>query len=330
VKAASRIAVVGAGIAGLACAGELAAVGHQVTVFEKSRAPGGRAATRITELGSFDHGAQFFTARGSPFAAMIAELTATGSVAAWTPRLAAGSDEQRWLVGAPGMRSIGEVLAEGLEIRYETLVTRLERLDSRGPSRWALRCVTGELAPQAIEVTEGLFDAVVIAVPAPQARELLDAVPALHQRLRGVTMLPCWALMLGFAEPLACDLDAIFVDGPRISFLARDSSKPQRRSGERWVAHAAHGWSEEHLNDDPADVLVKMVKAFRDASGSAVQPVHAVVHRWRYSRVEQALGEPFLWDERQSIGVCGDWCLGARLEFAWQSGIALKDAMLHP
>jgi predicted NAD/FAD-dependent oxidoreductase len=329
VKAASRIAVVGAGIAGLTCARDLAKAGHQVTVFEKSGAPGGRAATRITELGSFDHGAQFFTARDAAFVTMLADLTEAGCVLPWTPRVAAGSDAQRWLVGAPGMRSIGELLAKGLDVRYETVVTRLERLDSRGPSRWALRCVTGEPVPQPIEVTEGLFDAVVIAVPAPQARDLLDVVPALHQRLRGVTLLPCWALMLGFAERLDCDLDAIFVDGPRISFLARDSSKPGRRSGERWVAHAAHAWSEEHLNDDPADVLVKMVKAFRDASGSPVQPVHAVVHRWRYSRVDQALGEAFLWDQRQSIGVCGDWCLGARLEFAWQSGIALKDAMLH-
>ena len=34
-------------MAGLACAGALAAAGLAVTVFEKSRGPGGRAATRI-------------------------------------------------------------------------------------------------------------------------------------------------------------------------------------------------------------------------------------------------------------------------------------------
>jgi NADPH-dependent glutamate synthase beta subunit-like oxidoreductase/NAD-dependent dihydropyrimidine dehydrogenase PreA subunit len=36
-----RVAVIGAGVAGLACARELARFGHRVTVFEKHRAPGG-------------------------------------------------------------------------------------------------------------------------------------------------------------------------------------------------------------------------------------------------------------------------------------------------
>ena len=41
-----RIAVIGAGIAGLACAQELARADAKVTVFERSRGLGGRLATR--------------------------------------------------------------------------------------------------------------------------------------------------------------------------------------------------------------------------------------------------------------------------------------------
>jgi len=54
----SRIAVVGAGIAGLACARKLIDAGHAVRVFEKSRGVGGRMATRRTPQGTYDHGAQ--------------------------------------------------------------------------------------------------------------------------------------------------------------------------------------------------------------------------------------------------------------------------------
>ncbi|MGH6609790.1 MAG: FAD-dependent oxidoreductase, partial [Burkholderiaceae bacterium] len=55
-----RIAVVGGGIAGLACAKQLTARGAKVTVFEQGRRPGGRASTLRTEFGNFDHGAPYF------------------------------------------------------------------------------------------------------------------------------------------------------------------------------------------------------------------------------------------------------------------------------
>ncbi len=57
-----RIAVIGAGLSGLACATALQEAGHRVAIFEKSVGVGGRMSTRRvdTVLGgtTFDHGAQ--------------------------------------------------------------------------------------------------------------------------------------------------------------------------------------------------------------------------------------------------------------------------------
>ncbi|MCX6834114.1 MAG: FAD-dependent oxidoreductase, partial [candidate division Zixibacteria bacterium] len=54
-----RVAVIGAGISGLISARTFHELGFDVTVFEKSRGPGGRTATRRADPGlSFDHGAQ--------------------------------------------------------------------------------------------------------------------------------------------------------------------------------------------------------------------------------------------------------------------------------
>ena len=84
VKAHSQrhIAVVGAGIAGIACARTLMQAGHRVSVFEKSRGTGGRMATRRTEFGSFDHGTQYFTVRDARFAKALE--TAQGLVRPWS------------------------------------------------------------------------------------------------------------------------------------------------------------------------------------------------------------------------------------------------------
>ena len=52
-----RVAVIGAGLAGLTAAARIAAGGAAVTVYDKSRGLGGRLATRRSPQGSFDHGA---------------------------------------------------------------------------------------------------------------------------------------------------------------------------------------------------------------------------------------------------------------------------------
>src|SRR5258708_174295 len=55
----SSVAVIGAGCSGLAAAHELRGAGYVVTIFEKSRDVGGRAATREQQGFIYDHGAQY-------------------------------------------------------------------------------------------------------------------------------------------------------------------------------------------------------------------------------------------------------------------------------
>ena len=84
------IAIIGAGMAGLACARRLAYHGRAVRLFEKGRKAGGRLSTRRIEtaLGTvqFDHGAQYFTARDADFAAEP-ELAADRIAAVWPSRI---------------------------------------------------------------------------------------------------------------------------------------------------------------------------------------------------------------------------------------------------
>ena len=88
-----RIAIVGAGIAGLSCADALAARGHRVRLFDKGRCPGGRMSTRRAQLDGrdmqFDHGAQYFTARDADFVAQVRRWEDVGLAARWPP---AGDD----------------------------------------------------------------------------------------------------------------------------------------------------------------------------------------------------------------------------------------------
>ncbi|MEO0944486.1 MAG: FAD-dependent oxidoreductase, partial [Pseudomonadota bacterium] len=78
------IVIIGAGMAGIACARSLRAAGVPVRLIDKGRGIGGRVATRRAEVAdalvTFDHGAQYLDQ--SEAAAQIAALV-PGAVDHW-------------------------------------------------------------------------------------------------------------------------------------------------------------------------------------------------------------------------------------------------------
>jgi renalase len=327
-----QIAIIGAGLSGLTCARALQARGHQVTVFEKSGGVSGRISTRRTEFGGFDHGAQYFTVTTKKFRSEADHWIKAGWIAPWQGKLVTldngkvaqatkSSAAKTRYVGVPGMRNIGEQLSHGIDVRVGQRVERIERFDKQ----WVLM-VHADTVP--IAATAGPFDAVIVAVPADQAEPLLSADPAFSAQAQTAKLVPCWTLMLAFQQPLNLGFDGAWVSGSRLGWIAQDASKPGRRPGEHWVCNATSAWSIEHLEDDPERAKEKLLKAFHQATGTQVQPVHAAVHRWRYAQAAQPLEGDCLWNAQLLLGACGDWfaagLAGAgRIENAFLSGTAL-------
>jgi predicted NAD/FAD-dependent oxidoreductase len=177
----------------------------------------------------------------------------------------------------------------------------------------------------------GKANIVIIAVPAPQAVELLRASPRLARRAAEAILQPCWAVMLGYAAPLPVPFDGAFVNGGPLSWICRNISKPGRTGDEAWVIHASPDWSRDHLEDDGSSICELLRRAFTEATGvdgPAPAPVFMAAHRWRYARVATPLGMPCLFDDELAIGACGDWCLGANIEAAFRSGQAMAETIL--
>jgi len=345
--ASRHIAIVGAGLAAITCARTLVQAGHKVTVFEKSRGVGGRMATRASAFGTFDHGAQYFTVRDPRFA--LALQTSPGVCRPWSANTvqvldahgmvaAAGlpAREPHW-VPKPGMNALAKRWAQPLidagAVELETQVTAIEP-DALHNKAWQLRTTGAEGSTHVF----GGFDAVVLAIPSTQAQVLLQTTPkgkALHQKTSKVTVAPCWTMMLAFPQAVQPGLTTL---GPqwnaarsthhRLAWLTRESSKPGRGTVERWTVQASAAWSTEHLQDDSARVQAKLIKAFAEVTGIRAEPAHVEVHRWLYAQTLNPLGQSHLWDEKAGLGVCGDWCLGHRVENAFVSGLELALAIV--
>ena len=341
-----HVAIIGAGMAGVTCARTLVQAGHRVTVFEKEAEVGGRMATLRSPFGSFDHGAQYFTVRDARFA--LALDTTPHACKPWsaiTVRVldalgrvvAAGlpAREQHW-VPAMGMQNLLQLWAQPLQVsgalQLQTKVIAIES-DTLHKHCWQLRTSGPEGSGQVF----GGFDAVVVALPGPQTQQLLQTqsrAAALAHAVVATSVAPCWTLMLAFPQAVQPGLTTL---GPqwnaarsthhRIAWVTRESSKPGRSTVERWTVQASAEWSQEHALDDGARVSAKMLKGFAEVTGIRAEPSFVKTHRWQYAQTTQALGVSHLWDGALGIGVCGDWCLGHRVENAFVSGLELALTM---
>lgn len=318
-----RVAVVGAGPSGLAAARRLRDAGAAATVFDKGRRPGGRTNTREHGAYRFDHGAPFFTVRDGPVRSLLGGWLDTGVVGLWEGRLvrlARGTSEpaypQERYVGIPGMISLAEALAEGLDVCTHTRVQVVERVGSS----WRLRDDEG--------TDLGRFERVIVAVPAPQAVPLLAEAPVLQEQAERVLMGPAWASMLVFESRPPMDFDGAFVSDAEITWIARDASKPGRPDAESWVVHASSRWTRAHWDVDRDEIPSRILSLLEARFGPMPPTVFERAHRWGYARAsEPAPG--VLYDPDAGIGAAGDWSVGGRVEGALTSGLEIADRVLQ-
>lgn len=309
------ILIIGGGMAGLSAATALAPAGARIIVLDKGRGPGGRMAARRVEIAgeqvSFDHGAQYFTARDPAFLAIVRAWEAAGVAARW---LAAGADA--W-VGTPGMNACVKAMAADLDVRWGV---RAEHL-ARTAEGW--RVSAGDQTFSAATV--------LVAVPAEQAAVLLaDAAPHLAALAGGVESAPCWAVMVGFAEALPVADGAFRSDTGPISWAARNSAKPGRSGAETWVIHASQTRSRALIELPKEDVAKILLADFFAATGAAPsEPLHLDAHRWLYALPQAIEGEGARFDPVLRLGIAGDYLHSPRVEGAWLSGRALADAVLY-
>ncbi len=316
-----RVAVIGAGLTGLSCARVLRQAGCYVEVFEKDRIIGGRLGTARIGLTTFDHGAQYVTARSKEFSDYLDEMVATGYAARWKPKAIGGVGEGQmspWHVGMPGMASIVRPLAESVRIQTSKAVHTIQREDEG----WKLWFEDGTAV--------GHYSAVAITVPAPEARLLLGPMQEMAAPLSRVRISPCWAIMVRLEDGIFPDQDVFSDMSEVIRWMARNNSKPGRKgAGEHIVIHASPEWSREIEDADPEVVATEVWEEVSNTlSLPPVRPDQMSAYLWKYGLVDTSLGMTYQFSSQHMVGVAGDWCLGRLAEHAYESGTGLARAMI--
>ncbi|PKH43525.1 hypothetical protein SAMN05192575_108168 [Nocardioides alpinus] len=304
------VVVVGAGLAGVACARELRSAGVGVRVLDRGHRVGGRMASRrLWGLErATDLGASYLTVTDPEFGAVVDGWAARGLAAPWTDAFCVlGEDEPRMTSGPTrwgalgGLRSLVEDVASDLDVEKVELA---DVADLDGAA------------------------AVVLAMPDPQAVRLCGDHPVAQLLTREWE--PVLALAARWPERTWDDLspsgrfDGAFVnDDPAIGWVADDG----RRRGDGapvLVVHSTPELAAQHLADPSAAApdLVAAVRRLMDLD----EPADVHVHRWTFARPvgERAASYALVDGAGGPVGVCGDgWGPKPKVETAWLSGARL-------
>ena len=311
--------VVGAGIAGLACAQRAAELGMRPLVLDRARGVGGRCATRRVEGQPVDHGLPFLHGSDPGFLAALDGVDAT-PLPGWPERVRGRgtpchpviqSPRDRKLAYGEGISAFPKRLARGLEVRLQTRVERLDQLD----------------APR-----------VAVALPCEEARALLQTagdrgaeLAAIARLLDMMGTLPCCTVLAGY--PLDVEAPAFDLwypeDSTTIQVISHDSAKRTDPRFRVLVIQAHARWSRTHLDQPEESWMAKLLEeAGRLAGDWARRPLWSQAHLWRHGRTESAgdLVAPVVLP--RGLGLAGElFHVGGGAQAAYLSGRALAERL---
>lgn len=326
--------MVGAGLSGLMAARRLVDTGHDVTVLDKGRSPGGRLATRRIEADGgatarLDHGAQFFTVRSDTMQRFVDDWMRIGLVRVWCRGFSHGSLDvapgsavatRRADDGFPrhvvvgGMTALAKHLAEGLDVRCGEQVRTVRRVDA---TRWSVE------AEGSLEA-----DAVVVTCPLPQSCALLDGTGVdVPDALRATEYDRTIALLAVLDAPSAVPAPGgVQRADPVFSWIGDNVAKGVS-DVPALTFHASPDWSEQHWDTGEAEQSRLLHEAAAPWFGDA-HVVASQVKRWRYATPRTLWPEPYWSDGATRLVLAGDAFAGPRVEGAVLSGVAAAEALV--
>lgn len=321
ISKAVDVLVVGAGMAGLFAGAALRNNGRKALVIDKGRGVGGRMATRRFDGATFDHGAQFVTARDQRFAEVLEDARLAGAAVEWCRGFTAEADgHPRWR-GAPGMSSLAKHLAVGLEIIQEKEIAALRPMEDH----WTASFSDGKVWSAR---------AVILTAPVPQSLVLLQAggvelKPDMEERLSAIKYERCLAVMAALEGPSRVPSPGGFApaDGP-IAWIA-DNQMKGVSDQPAVTLHATDAFSVAHWDQDRDETGRLLLAAADEWLGVGIKSFQ--IHGWRYSKPVKTDPFPFaVVSNDPPLVLAGDAFAGPRVEGAALSGWAAAAFAINP
>ncbi|MFB6309830.1 MAG: NAD(P)/FAD-dependent oxidoreductase [Salinirussus sp.] len=337
----TRVAVVGAGVAGAGAATVLDTADLSVDVFERRDRVGGRAATRRRGQVVYDHGANYLKADDERVTALVTEeLDTTGLVDIADPvytfdesgDIAPGrdADEHKWTYES-GLIELSRRLfgATTADVQLECSVREI----NNSANGWRVELQTGPRC--------GPYEGVVLTPPAPAAADLLTAgespsLTRLADELAHVPFRDLYSAVLCYKFPLDRPYYALVdTSGEHaVSWVSREECKPGHvpTGASVLIVQASHDWTIAH-DDETAewieDQLARHCAALLDEQ-RLTTPTWTDGCRWAPALPDGGVSAEVRDTAREEgLYLAGDGVVGAgRIHAALRSGLDAAERLL--
>lgn len=317
------VLIIGAGLAGLSAANDLIQAGYDVLVVDKGRGLGGRLAGRRIGEATFDHGAQFMTAREARFKGVVAEWIQAGVAQEWYRSYPGQPNGHPRYRGVPTMTAIAKHLATDIKVMRGTKVDSI----SQQGNRWVAVLDNGETV---------IAKKMLITSPAPQTIDLLATgnivLPADKQaRLSRIQYEACIAVMAVLDGPTAIEAPgAISLEKGPVSWLSDNLQKGVSKIPAVTI-HGSAEFSAHQFERDRMEVGQRLIDAATPFLGTS-KVTEYQVHGWRYSKPTVVDDAPCMLVSEATdlppLALAGDAFAGPRFEGAVQSGWAAAKRLM--
>ena len=323
-----RIAIVGAGVSGLAVAWRIRKAGFPVTLFEKSAKVGGRVATVSQDGFIWDTGATSIAPRGKSIEeVLLNELSVEDLVRVekpiWTHealRVTSGEvshNRSPRYTYSTGIAEFANRLAVDADIRFDSAVDEITTTkDGFG--------VLGEE-----------FDHLVLALPLPLTSQLLWTLEE-NRPMSNVSYRQCLSVMLGFGtSPPNLPYHAIIdpEHGHPMTWLSIESNKSPGRAPEgksAMVMQLSPRFSKDNYEKSDEFIVATALAFTKHLYGSSFDHAEvAQVKRWKYSQPENLARFEAVNQPGSKILIASDGLLGGRVEEAFECGYRVGELLLN-
>ena len=308
--------IIGSGISGSTIAYHLQKK-YFIKVFDKARGIGGRSSfKRYRNKVGFDHGLQYLSPRSKEFKSFTNKLIKKRVLKHWRGNhkflneTVKRDKKHVKLIGVKGNNDISKFLLKNINCNFQSELTEIKR----EKSYWHLKFKDNK---------DVYSKNLIITIPFPQAKKLTSRFVKTKLFKNKVIMNSSITVLL-ITNKTGNEASSFFTNDKVLGWVSKENSKKRfYYNKDLWVLQSTFEYGKKHTNNYRAkkkyytNVLINKFKKITKIKIDKIYFTH--IHGWKYSSNSKPLKIQSYWDKKISLGICGDWFGGPRLENGWLS-----------